>query len=132
MMRVVVATIAIVITSGCRTATPAPLPMFEPSQIVDHAETLRVRVAGESVSVAILQLHVLSESVVSLIASASNDSLTQEILMTFDRVSLKPTRVRASNALEVVDLVYSSERVWGKRVVWNPAGGQDTMDVNAP
>jgi hypothetical protein len=52
--------------------------------------------------------------------------------MTFDPHSLRPVGVRASTGVEVVDLIYSANHVCGTRIVWNPAGVQDTMRIDVP
>jgi len=117
---------------GCSAARTEPLPTFERSQIVAHAETLALRVDGDSLGVMVLQLEVGRDSVRGAITPYYHDSMAQHVLMTFDPRSLRPVRVRDSSSLEVVDLRYSANRVSGTRIVWNPAGAQDTLNLDVP
>lgn len=91
-----------------------------------------MRVAGDSVGLLVLQLQVGEDSVRSSVTPYYHDSMAQHVLMTFDPRSLRPVRVRDSSSLEVIDLSYSANRVSGTRVVWNPAGAQDTLNLDLP
>jgi len=117
---------------GCRAARLEPLPSLDHAQVVAHAETLDVRVDGDSVGVVVLQLQVGEDSVRSSITSYYHDSISQYVVMTFDPRSLRPVHVRDSSAREVIDLRYSADRVSATRKVWNPAGAQDTLNFDLP
>jgi len=124
--------LATVAALGCRAGRVEPLPLFDRSQLVDHAETLAVHVGPWPTGYTVHQLHVDHDSILSTITAFSHDSVTQQVALTFDIQSLKPRRVRAANSLEVVDLVYSVNRVEGTRVVWSPMGKRDTLAVEMP
>jgi len=124
--------LAAVAALGCRAARVEPLPLFDRSQLVDHAETLAVHVGTWPTGYTVHQVRVDNDSILSTITAFYHDSTTQQVALTFDIHSLKPRRVRAANSLEMVDLVYSANRVEGTRVVWSPAGKQDTLAVDVP
>ena len=117
---------------GCRAGRVEPLPRFDRSQLIDHAETLAVKVGTWPTGYTVHELHVDGDSILSTITGFYHDSATQQVALTFDIQSLRPRRVRTANSPEVVDLVYSVNRVEGTRVVWSPMGKQDTFAVDMP
>ena len=122
-------TVAII---GCRPGHLEPLPAFDRSQLADHAETFAVSVGGAAAGTVMLQQQVQDDSVRSTITTLYHDSVVEQVTLTFDNQSLMPRRVRATNSLEVVDLVYSRNRVTGTRMVWTPVGKRDTLTVEMP
>jgi len=120
--------LSVFLALACRAKRPEPVVAFDRSQFFPYTDTLTRRFTGGSDTV-VFQLHVTADSVLGTIDTFRHDSLSQHVVVTFDMHSLRPVRVSAFDKQEIVDLAYSADSVRGKRIVWNPAGTQDTSAV---
>jgi hypothetical protein len=129
---ILVASLSCAVLAGCRPAAPAPLPIFDRTQVQSYAETFTWRVQGDAVGVPMsIELHVSPESVVSSIIEIAHDTVWQHAVAIFDASSLRLKEVQDSGeAIERIHLTYSKQEIRGMRATWNPAGMLDTIAVD--
>jgi thiol-disulfide isomerase/thioredoxin len=117
-------------TPHAESTAPDPGPMVDAGQVRSAAETLAVRVAGESLGTFIPQLVVRNDSVFSTLTGVLHGSTVQRVVTIHDARSLRPREVWDSTNAEQVHLIYTAGRVRGAQVRPRREGPPDTLLVN--
>jgi len=104
--------------------------MLDRTEVVNRSDTLAVRVAGVSATVAVFDFGVSPDSIVSTVVAFARDSLVQHVVAILDPGSLRTREVRDSMRGEQVHLTYAGNRVRGTRLTRDSVGHTDTVALN--
>jgi thioredoxin 1 len=111
-------------------ARPAPQALFDPAQLVSHADTLTARFKSDSIGTLVLQLDAGLDSLVSTTVQVTHGNVLQHEVVTLDPQSLRPRVVRDSWPAVRLNLVFAAGRVRGTRIVRDTLGAVDTVALN--